>query len=70
MVHLIDGFKSLQNASFSSCALLSDYHRSFFYDSDLIISRTKRLIPGLTMCRIYRLPRLSSIDCIDWWIEN
>ena len=69
MVHLIDGFKSLQNASFSSCDLL-DYHHSFLHDSDLIIFRTKRLIPGLTMCRSYHVPPHSSIGCIDWWIEN
>jgi hypothetical protein len=70
MVRFIDGFKHLLNASFFSCDQLYNNYRTFIYDSDLIILQTKRLISGLTICRVYHLPHLTSVHSIDWWIEN
>ncbi|CAF4305233.1 unnamed protein product [Rotaria sp. Silwood2] len=70
MIHLINGFEHLLNASFISCGPFSNQEQIFRYDPNLIVSRIKRLTYGASFCRIYYLPNNGSEFIINWWIEE
>ncbi|CAF1039305.1 unnamed protein product [Rotaria sordida] len=70
MIRLINGFEHLLNASFILCGPFSNQEETFRYNTDLIVSRIKRLTHGTSFCRIYHLSNNGSEFIINWWIEE